>query len=287
MQGHETKTMVTIGFHAAHEMFPPSVLLRHIQIAEEAGFVGGMCSDHFLPWAPEQGESGYSFAWLGAALAITELSFGTICCPCGRYRPEIIAQASATLAEMFPDRFWLAVGTGQALNEHVTGDPWPGKQERQARLRESVDIIRALWAGESVTHSGRIKVKAAKLFTRPKHPPLLLGTATTPDTAKWLGSWADGLLTMNAEHDALCEIIDAFRTGGGDGKPLFMQSMVGYAPDEEQAWQEASERWPIAVLDQDQLQNFETSEEIVAAAGTVRPADLKERNLRISSDSPS
>lgn len=276
--------MATIGFHASHEMFPPSALLRYVQKAEAAGFGAAMCSDHFLPWAPVQGESGYSFSWLGAALAVTELPLGTICCPFGRYRPEIVAQASATLAEMFPDRFWLAVGTGQALNEHVTGEPWPEKPERQARLRESADVIRSLWAGETVTHRGRIVVEAAKLFTRPERPPLLFGAATTPETAKWLGSWADGLLTVNAEQDALREVVDAFRAGGGDGKPMYLQAMVGYDPDEDRAWQEAAKNWPIAVLDQDQLQNLETAEKMAAAAGTVRPADLKEKKLRVSSD---
>lgn len=276
--------MALIGFHCSHEMYPPSKLLDNVRRAEQAGFGAAMCSDHFLPWAPVQGQSGYSFAWLGAALASTSLPLGTICCPYRRYRPEIIAQASATLAEMFPGRFWLAVGTGQALNEHVTGDPWPDKAERRAHLAEAVEVIRALWAGETVTHRGRVVTEAAKLFTRPDQPPLLFGAATTPETARWLGAWADGLLTVNAEPDALRELVDAFRAGGGGGKPMFLQAMVGYDPDEDRAWQAAAENWPIAVLSQDQLQNIETAEEMARAAGKPRPADLKEKSLRVSSD---
>lgn len=276
--------MSIFGFHASHEMYPPSALLRLVQQAEKAGFKGAMCSDHFLPWAPVQGESGYSFAWLGAALAATALPMGTICCPFGRYRPEIVAQAAATLAEMFPDRYWLAIGTGQALNEHITGQPWPAKSERQARLKESAAIIRSLWAGETVSRHDLIRVESAKLFTRPEQPPLLFGAATTPETAAWLGSWADGLLTVNAEHDALRKVVDAFREGGGEGKPLYLQAMVGYDPDEERAWEAAARNWPIAVLNQDQLQNLETAEEMASAAGKVQPSDLKEKKLRVSSD---
>src|SRR4051812_20316938 len=161
-----------------------------------------MCSDHFHPWTPGQGQSGYSFAWLGAALQATNLPMGTICCPFGRYHPAVVAQAAATLAEMFPGRFWLAVGTGQALNESITGEGWPDKAERRATLRESVDVIRALWAGETVTHRGRVRVESARLYTRPAAPPPLFGAATTPETAEWLGSWADGLLTVSAEPEA-------------------------------------------------------------------------------------
>src|SRR5439155_26095399 len=140
------------------------------------------------PWTRRQGQSGFSFAWLGAALQATALPMGTICCPCFRYHPAVVAQAAATLAEMYPGRFWLALGTGQALNEHVTGEPWPAKPERRARVREAADVIRALWAGETVNHRGKVSVQAARLYTRPQTPPLLLGAALTLETAEWVGS---------------------------------------------------------------------------------------------------
>ncbi len=275
--------MALIGFHASHELYPPGALLGHVRRAERAGLRAAMCSDHFHPWTPRQGQSGFSFAWLGAALAATDLPLGTICCPFGRYHPAVVAQAAATLAEMFPGRFWLAVGTGQALNEAITGEPWPEKPERRQALREAAEVIRALWAGETVTRRGRVRVEAARLYTRPATPPPLFGAATTPETAEWVGSWADGLLTVSAEPDQLRKVVEAFRRGGGAGKPMYLQAMVGYDPDEERAWRAAAENWPVAVLGQDQLQALPTPEAMAAAAGEVTPADLKGR-LRVSSD---
>jgi probable non-F420 flavinoid oxidoreductase len=242
-----------------------------------------MCSDHLHPWTPSQGQSGYSFAWLGAALQATSFSLGTICCPVFRYHPAVVAQAAATLAEMFPGRFWLALGTGQALNEHVTGLGWPAKPERQAMVREAAEVIRALWRGEAVTRRGKVRVEAARVYSRPETPPLLLGAATTPETAGWVASWADGLLTVNTDADTMRRVVEAFRGGGGEGKPMYLQDMVGYDPDEGRAWQAAAENWPVAVLDQARLQNLETPERMAAACGTVRPSDLKGK-VRVSSD---
>jgi coenzyme F420-dependent glucose-6-phosphate dehydrogenase len=275
------KTLV--GFHASHELFSPRELIAHVRRAESAGFEAAMCSDHFHPWTPEQGESGYSFAWLGAAMQATSLSLGTICCPFVRYYPPIVAQAAATLAQMFPERFWLAVGTGQALNEHITGRDWPPKPERQALLRESADILRALWAGETVTHRGKITVLDAKLYSRPDQPPLLFGAAITPETARWVGSWADGLLTVNTGADQLRKVVDAFREGGGAGKPMYLQAMVGYDPDERTAWELAWKNWPIAVLDQSEAQNLPTPERMVAATAGASVDDIKGK-LRVSAD---
>src|SRR5688500_19904508 len=126
--------MATLGYHCAHEQLPPSTLLRHLKDAADAGFTAAMCSDHFHPWSERQGHSGFTWSWLGAALEATPLSFGTVCAPGQRYHPAVIAQAAATLAVMYPERFWLAVGSGEALNEKITGDPWPSKEQRNARL---------------------------------------------------------------------------------------------------------------------------------------------------------
>jgi coenzyme F420-dependent glucose-6-phosphate dehydrogenase len=142
-----------IGYHASHEQFPPGELLKWTALAERAGFECGMCSDHFAPWSASQGESGFAWSWLGAAMARTSMSFGTVNAPGQRYHPAIVAQAAATLDAMFPDRFWIALGSGQLLNEGITGARWPTKQERNARLLESATIMRALWRGEMVSHS--------------------------------------------------------------------------------------------------------------------------------------
>ena len=118
----------------------------------------------------------------------TSLPFRIVCAPGQRYHPAIIAQAAATLAQMFPNRFWLTVGSGQALNEHITGEKWLVKSDRNARLKECVDIIRALWVGETVTHRGLVCVEEAKLYTRAEKPPLIIGAAITAETARWVGS---------------------------------------------------------------------------------------------------
>ena len=167
-----------------------------MQVAEAAGFDAAMCSDHWAPWSDEQGESGFAWSWLGAALEATSLSLGVVNAPGQRYHPAIIAQAAATLGVMYPDRFWVALGSGQLLNEHITGEPWPIKSERNERLREAADVMRRLWAGETVTHSGHVTVSEARLWTRPERSPLLVGAAVTPETAGWVGEWADALITI-------------------------------------------------------------------------------------------
>jgi G6PDH family F420-dependent oxidoreductase len=125
---------LVIGYHASHEQLPPSELLACVVAAEAAGFQAAMCSDHFAPWSSRQGHSGFAWSWLGAALQATGLDFGVVNAPGQRYHPAIIAQAAATLSELFPGRFWLALGSGEASNEHITGGRWPPKAERRARL---------------------------------------------------------------------------------------------------------------------------------------------------------
>jgi coenzyme F420-dependent glucose-6-phosphate dehydrogenase len=161
--------MSRIGFHCSHEQHPPSTLLQLAIDAERAGFSAAMCSDHFHPWSSAQGQAGFAWSWLGAALQATRLTFGTVCAPGQRYHPAVVAQAAATLAEMFPDRFWLAIGSGEALNETITGRPWPKKTVRNLRLLECAAILRSLWRGETVTHTGQVTVREAKLYTRRLH----------------------------------------------------------------------------------------------------------------------
>src|SRR5688572_10859716 len=124
--------MTVIGFHCSHEQISPAQLLRDVQHAEQAGFTAAMSSDHFSPWSERQGESGFAWSFLGAALATTQLPFGVVNAPGQRYHPAIIAQAAASLCQMFPGRLWVALGTGEASNEHITGERWPGKDQRKA-----------------------------------------------------------------------------------------------------------------------------------------------------------
>jgi coenzyme F420-dependent glucose-6-phosphate dehydrogenase len=275
--------MATIGFHASHEQLAPSALLEAVRRAEEAGFAAAMCSDHFAPWSHAQGHSGYAWSWLGAALAATRLPFGVVSAPGQRYHPAVAAQKAATLAEMFPGRFWMALGSGQLLNEHITGDRWPPKPERQARLRECVDIFRALFAGECVTHRGLVTVEQAQLYTLPAEPPALVGAAVTAETARWAGEWADGLITVNQDLAALRRVVEEFRAGGGAGKPMFLQVHVSYAADEETALAIAHEQWRQGSLGGEVPWNLATPAEFEAASAKVRPEDVR-ANVLVSAD---
>jgi probable non-F420 flavinoid oxidoreductase len=275
--------MVRIGFHASHEQFAPSDMLRFVQHAEAAGFDCAMSSDHFKPWGPSQGHSGYAWSWLGAAMQATALPFGIISAPGYRYHPAIIAQGAATLAEMYPDRLWLALGSGQRLNEDITGANWSDKAERNARLGECAHIIRALFAGETVTHRGRVTIVDAKLYSRPERPPMLLGAAVTPESAEFVGGWADGLLTISGKPEQLRKVVEAFRRGGGEGKPMFLQIALNWAPSEEAALAGAHEQWRYLALGGDVNWNLRSPEEFDAATRFVRPDDIRQSVL-VSSD---
>jgi probable non-F420 flavinoid oxidoreductase len=267
-----------IALHCSHEQIPPSRLLRAVGRAEEAGFDGGMSSDHFSPWSERQGESGFAWSFLGAALATTGLPFGVVNAPGQRYHPAIVAQAAASLSEMFPGRLWIALGTGEAANEHITGDRWPPKHERNARLLECVDVMRALFAGEEVSHRGRVVVDRARLYTRPEHPPPLMGAAVSEATARWAGTWADGLATVNAPVEQLRRMIDAFRSGGGEG-PLVLQVHLSWAPSEEEALRIAHDQWRTNVFDPPLCWDLDSVEAFDRAAAYVRPEDMRAKVL--------
>jgi probable non-F420 flavinoid oxidoreductase len=275
--------MAKFGYHCSHEQFKPSVLLEYVQAAQQAGFSAALSSDHFYPWSERQGQSGFAWSWLGAAMQATSLSFGVVCAPGQRYHPAIIAQAAATLAEMFPTRFWVALGSGQALNEHITGEHWPAKAERNARLKECVEVIRALWAGETVTHHGLVRVQEAKLYTRPEISPRIIGAAITPKTAEWVGGWADGLITISAPYEKLRKVVEAFQRGGGEGKPMFLKVQLSYARDEAQARQGAYDQWRNNIFENVMLAELRTPEQFDAAGQFVKPEDLDDF-VRISAD---
>jgi probable non-F420 flavinoid oxidoreductase len=241
-----------------------------------------MCSDHFYPWSERQGHSGYTWSWLGAALATTPLSFGTVCAPGQRYHPAIIAQAVATLARMNPGRVWLSVGSGEALNEAITGEPWPDKDARNARLEICVEIMRALWAGETVTSDGLVKVGHARLYDRPAEPPLIVGAALSPETAHWMGGWADALITIAGDRDNMRAIIEAFREGGGEGKPMFLQVALSFAPTDDEAADAAYDQWRQAALSSEQLADLPTPEAFDEAAAGI-PRDEVISRIRTSS----
>ena len=267
--------MPRIGFHCSHEQIPPRELLAAVRHAEQAGFVAAMSSDHFSPWSERQGESGFAWSFLGAALEATSLPFGVVNAPGQRYHPAIVAQAAASLSQMYPGRLWVALGTGEASNEHITGGRWPSKAEREARLQECVEVIRALLAGEVVDHHGRVVVDRARQWTLPPEPPPLIGPAISVETAAWVGEWADGLVTVNQPREKLERMIAAFRENGGDGKRLAVQVHLSIADDEATALEIAHDQWRTNVFPPPLCWDLETVEQFDTASLHVRPEDVR------------
>ena len=272
-----------LGYHASHEQFSPRELLDLVQAAERAGFERAMCSDHLMPWGAAQGHSGFAWSWLGAAMATTALPFGVVNAPGFRYHTVVIAQAAATLQQMFPDRFWIAVGSGEALNEHVTGEPWPPKAERNARLLESATVMRRLWAGETVTHRGHINAIDARLYSLPERPPRIIGAALTAATAGWMGSWADGLITVAGPAEKMKPILDAFRRGGGKGKPVIAQAKVSWARTDDEALAGAMEQWKTNVFPSAVGSDLTMPEHYEELARNVTADQIRD-HVRVSSD---
>ncbi|HSJ91601.1 MAG TPA: TIGR03885 family FMN-dependent LLM class oxidoreductase [Ilumatobacter sp.] len=274
--------MTIIGFHASHEQMPPGELLDAVVLAEEVGFTAAMCSDHFSPWSERQGHSGFAWSWLGAALQATSLPFGVVNAPGQRYHPAIVAQAIATLASMYEGRFWAALGSGENSNEHITGDAWPRKEEREQRLRECVDVMRALFAGDTVSHDGLVTVDRARLFTRPATAPLLIGAAVSEQTAAWCAEWADGLITVGNQPERARRVLESYREAGGTG-PAHLQVHLAYAADDETALEIAHDQWRSNVFASPVSWDLPEIAHFDEASKHVRPDDMHDAVL-ISSD---
>lgn len=223
-------------YGCAHEQFRPGELLRHAQLAEQAGFEGVYCSDHFQPWW-EPGESGQAWVWLGAAAqATSSCSVGTAVTPAVcRYHPALVAQAFATLAEMFPGRVFLGFGSGESLNESPFGCDWPDGPGQLAAMKEALAIIRRLWAGETLNGNGRFPMKDAKLHTLPETPPPIYVSAFHPEAAKVAARHGDGLWTL-ADPETAPDLIEVYRSERAElGKPqgeIVLQAMVAWGPDD-------------------------------------------------------
>jgi probable non-F420 flavinoid oxidoreductase len=268
----EHGAMTTYGYHASHEQLPPRDLLDAVERAEHAGFAAAMCSDHLTPWSVRQAESGFAWSWLGAALERTALGFGVVNAPGQRYHPVIIAQAVATLEQMYPGRFWVALGSGQAISEHVTGGRWPDKPTRNRRLRECVDVIRALLAGEEVSHDGLVTVDRARVWSLPATPPPLMAAAVSAQTAAWAAQWADGLITVSQPVADLRRLIGDYRDAGGRGD-VYVQAQVSFEDTRAEALAVAHDQWRTNVFPAPLSWDLSTVEQVDQAAEHV-PADV-------------
>ncbi len=271
-----------VGYHASHEQLPPARLLRLAQRAEQAGFGAVLSSDHLMPWSQEQGESGFAWSWLGAVAATTSLRLGVVSAPGDRYHPAVLAQAIATVAELSGGRLTIALGSGQALNEHVTGAPWPRKAVRNARLAECADVVRRLLEGGTVDHDGLVTVRAARVYSRPAEVPPLLAAALSPGTAAEVAAWADGLITVHAPDEQVTPVVDAYRESGGRG-PVHVQLHLSWAPTRDAALEQARSRWRANVLPPLLNEELELPEQMDAASEHVPAAALADSVLPVTS----
>jgi probable non-F420 flavinoid oxidoreductase len=273
-------------YHISQEQWSPADLLTFVCDAERAGFDSAFSSDHLQPWSPRQGHSASTWSWMGAALQAThKLKFSAITVPCGwRYHPIQLAQAIATLCVMYPGRLpWVALGSGEALNEQPFVEVWPEKSERNARLLEGAGILRRLLSGERVVHEGLIPVADARIWDLPEVSPAFVGAALSCETAEWLGGWADGLYTVAANAGNLREIINAFYRGGGRGKPVHVKVDVCWAPDDDLALAQAYDAWRCNAVGGDAAGEWRQPEEFEQAAKNVPPHKLQDIVL-VSSD---
>lgn len=236
-----------LGYALSSEEHRPLDLVRNAVRAEGAGFEFALVSDHFHPWIDRQGQSPFVWSVLGGIATATErLEVGTgVTCPTMRIHPAIVAQAAATAASMLPGRFFLGVGTGENLNEHVLGQRWPSTEVRRDMLEEAVAVMRLLWEGELASHRGRhYTVENARIYTLPEEPVRVLVAAGGERSAELAGRLGDGLIGTAPDR----KIVDAFEEAGGAGKPRYAQVTVCWAEREEDARRTAAEWWPNAAL---------------------------------------
>ena len=266
--------MPEIGYALSSEEHPPNDLVAFARRAEEAGFTHALISDHFHPWVDAQGHSAFVWSTLGAIAHSTErLRVGTgVTCPMIRTHPAIVAHAAATVGAIMPGRFFLGLGTGENLNEHVTGARWPSGDERLEMLAEAIDVIRLLWQGGQQTHRGKhYTVEDARIYTLPDELPPIVVAAAKPKAAELAGE-NDGFIGVSPE----AELVQRFEDAGGSGKPRYGQVTLCWAEDVEQAKRTAFEVWPNAAIKGELSQELPNPEHFEQAAQMVTADDVAE-----------
>ena len=283
--------MTKIGYAAMLEQFHPNDLLEWCPQAEDAGFSAGfMVSEHFHPWTPQQGQSAFAWTFMGALGLRTSLRFGTgVTCPGFRYHPAVIAHAAATLGAMFPGRFWLGLGAGEALNEHVVTSDWPEVGVRSSMMFEAIEVIQKLFTGQVVRHRGpHFTMESAKLYTRSEDKiPIYVATAG-PVNAKRTGRLADGMITVGAADEKIGNLWQKFEDGAREagkdpsGMPKILQIHLSWARTDEQAMDQALLEWPNGGMAFPK-QDIKNPEDFAAMAKLVRPEHFTNR-CEVASD---
>ena len=279
-----------IGYAAMLEQFHPTEVVELSALAERAGFTGVMAADHFQPWVPQQGQAAFVWNVLTALGERTQGDMGPgVTCPSFRFHPAMVAQASATLEAMYPGRFWLGLGSGEALNEHVVGGYWPEPAERLKRMWEAIEIIQKLFTGKDVKHSGAyFTLETSRLWTMPDAPPPIYIATSGPITAKRTGKTCDGIITPGATVDKISGLLAKFDEGAREaGKdpstmPKILQLHLSWAPTDEEALRNAMTEWPNGGM-KFPKQDIRSPFDFEQMARLVRPEDFDGRML-ISSD---
>ena len=292
--GTGTTSGLTVGYAAMLEQFHPTEAVELSALAEEHGFSGVMAADHYQPWVPAQGQA--AFVW-NVLTAIGERTRGDmgpgVTAPTFRWHPAMVAQASATLAAMYPGRHWLGLGSGEALNEHVVAGYWPEAPERINRMFEAIEIIKKLFssslAGKDVKHAGQFyKLESTRLWTMPEVAPEILVATAGPVTAKRAGRVADGLITVGAPLEKISGLFQKFddgaREAGRDPEamPKVLQLHLSWAETDEQALANAMHEWPNGGMKFPKA-DIRSPFDFEQMAKLVRPEDFEGRMV-ISAD---
>jgi G6PDH family F420-dependent oxidoreductase len=285
---------LSVGYAAMLEQFHPTEIVELSAHAETQGFSGVMAADHFQPWVPQQGQSAFVWNVLAALGERTKGDMGPgVTAPTFRWHPAMVAQASATLAAMYPGRHWLGLGSGEALNEHITGEYWPEAPERINRMFEAIDIIKKLFtgslAGKDVKHSGPFyKLESTRLWTMPEVAPEILVATAGPVTAKRAGKTVDGLITVGAPIEKIDGLFAKFDEGAREvGKdpstmPKVLQLHMSWAATDEEAMRNAMVEWPNGGM-KFPKGDIRSPFEFEQMAKLVRPEDFEGRMI-ISAD---
>jgi G6PDH family F420-dependent oxidoreductase len=275
--------MSDVGYTLSSEEFGPNELVEFASRAETTGFDFLSISDHFHPWLEAQGESPFVWSTLGGvAQATEEIDVGVgVTCPTFRIHPVNVAQAVATVATMLDGRrFSFGVGTGELLNEHVTGEHWPTHRVRLEMLREAVEVIRQLWEpGQTSYHGKHFTVENARIFTRPEEFPPICVSAFGEQTARAAAEFGDGFWSVGPQGD----LLDAYRDEGGEGESL-TQIHACYAETEDEAVSTAHEYWANSALPGELAQVLPTTTHFEQATEMVSEADIREGSILTDPD---
>src|SRR4051812_39310585 len=266
--------MTTFGLKLMAEIRGPRELLRHAAAAQENGFGFVALSDHFHPWLPEHGHSPFAWSVLGAVAAQQPgLPLATgVTCPIGRYHPAIVAQAAATVAVLSDQPFTLAVGTGERLNEHITGAPFPAIDQRQDMLRDAIRIIRALWTGAwTPLRLPPFPVEDARLFDVPARPPRLVVAVSGEESLQLARDVdADGIMAVDPDP----RLTEGWTGRGGAADPTWTEVPCAWAADAESGLRLAHERFRFGVPGWKVMSELPNPVNFDAACRTVRPDDV-------------